>query len=138
MTNVRVPPELEEKLTKFDAALTNAENILKPLVETNEKELSEKLESIDNAKLEVFGAYTINSLFWMYLNVCGVNPKDHSVKQELSRIQSYMKRVKEIPDKNDAKKPRLDKPASKRFVRSALWQQAKKKNPATPSKDNDD
>ena len=36
-----------------------------------------------------------------------------------------MTRVKEIEDKKKA--PKLDKSASKRFVRSALWQAAQKK-----------
>ena len=102
-----------------------------------------------------------------YLNICGVNPKEHSVKQELvnpfltlnylnfiipfngsfvldieqtlslllshmyhlfhlqDRIRSYMDRAKNIQDA--AKAPKIDKAASKRFVKSALWKAAKKK-----------
>ncbi|VDH98015.1 Hypothetical predicted protein [Mytilus galloprovincialis] len=66
---------------------------------------------LDKAKLDLTGAYTINSLFWMYLN-------------ELDRIRSYMNRVKDIQDK--AKAPKLDKGAAKRFVKSSLWEAAKK------------
>lgn len=36
-----------------------------------------------------------------------------------------MARVKEIEDR--AKAPKLDKPAAKRFIRSALWKAAQKK-----------
>ena len=41
------------------------------------------------------------------------------------RIKGYMGRVKEIEDKEKA--PKLDKEASKRFIRSALWLEAQKK-----------
>ncbi len=42
-----------------------------------------------------------------------------------------MNRVKDIQEKANA--PRIDKEASKRFVRSALWQMAKKKAKQTSS-----
>ena len=47
------------------------------------------------------------------------------------RIRSYMGRVKEIEDK--AKAPKINKDASKRFVRNALWAQAQsgQKQPGT-------
>ena len=43
----------------------------------------------------------------------------------MDRIRGYMNRVKEIQEKQKA--PKIDKDASKRFVRSALWQMAHKK-----------
>ncbi|KAK2824563.1 hypothetical protein Q5P01_021738 [Channa striata] len=64
-------------------------------------------------------AYTLNSLFWMYLVTQGVNPREHGIKQELERIRTYMNKVKEITDKKKA--ARLDKGAATRFLRSALY-----------------
>lgn len=49
------------------------------------------------------------------------------------RIKSYMGRVKEVTDLQNA--PRLDKEASKRFVRSALWQTAQKKSQPSENAD---
>ena len=43
------------------------------------------------------------------------------------RIRSYMTRVKEIQEKEKA--PKIDQGAAKRFVRSALWQQAHSQTP---------
>ncbi|RUS83640.1 hypothetical protein EGW08_008608 [Elysia chlorotica] len=128
-----IPRELKEKLAFFDTHLTELEAELNPLLSIPRADLEEQLTTIDAAKVDLVSAYTINSLFWMYLNCCGVNPKEHAVKQELTRIQSYMARVKEIEDKKKA--PKLDKSASKRFVRSALWQAAQKKDgtPSTPT-----
>lgn len=40
------------------------------------------------------------------------------------RIRSYMDRAKNIQD--SAKAPKIDKAASKRFVKSALWKAAQK------------
>ncbi|KAK3780667.1 hypothetical protein RRG08_028115 [Elysia crispata] len=127
-----IPRELKEKLASFDTHLSQLEAELNPLLSIPRAELADQLTTIDAAKVDLVSAYTINSLFWMYLNCCGVNPKEHAVKQELTRIQSYMTRVKEIEDKKKA--PKLDKSASKRFVRSALWQAAQKKDgiPSTP------
>lgn len=117
-----IPHELRGKITAFDSALNKIENEFEPLLKVSQIELNTKLNTLDKAKLDLVAAYSINSLFWMYLNVCGVNPKDHGIKQELERIRSYMNRVKEIQDKEKA--PKLDVKASKRFVKSALWQAA--------------
>jgi exosome complex protein LRP1 len=116
-----IPKELKEKLATFDTQLSELESGLKPLLSVSRVDLS-NLEPIDEAKTDLVAAYAINSLFWMYLNVCGVNPKEHAVKQELSRIQSYMARVKEIEDKKKA--PKLNKAVTKRYIRSALWKAA--------------
>lgn len=45
------------------------------------------------------------------------------------RIRNYMGRVKEIEDK--AKAPKINKDASKRFVRNALWSQVQSKQKPT-------
>ncbi|XP_041361492.1 nuclear nucleic acid-binding protein C1D-like [Gigantopelta aegis] len=120
-----IPAEMKKKLFSFNTALTELETTLDPLISCPHSVLSESLESLELGKMELVTAYTINSLFWMYLNVCGVNPKEHAVKQELERIRSYMKRVTEIQEKANA--PKLNKPAAKRFIKSALWQAAQNK-----------
>ncbi|CAL1528406.1 unnamed protein product [Lymnaea stagnalis] len=121
-----IPIELKEKLAAFDTHLSELEVGLNPILSINRTALIEKMDPLDAAKTDLVAAYAINSLFWMYMNVCGMNPKDHAVRQELTRIQSYMQRVKEIEDKKKA--PKLDKEGAKRFVRSALWQAAQKKH----------
>ncbi|KAL4238979.1 DNA-binding protein c1d [Mactra antiquata] len=121
-----IPQELRGKISALDSALNTVENEFEPLLKRSQIELNSELSPLDKAKLDLVAAYSINSLFWMYLNVCGVNPKDHGIKQELDRIRSYMNRVKEIQDKEKA--PKLDVQASKRFVKSALWQSAQKQD----------
>jgi len=124
------PVELQSRLGNFDDSLSSIENILEKLHDVPLNDLHAKLTSLDKAKLDLVGVYAINSLFWMYLNANGENPKLHGVKTELTRIQGYMARVKEIEDK--AKMARLDQSAAKRFIKSALWQQAQQKSKAAP------
>jgi exosome complex protein LRP1 len=119
-----IPVELERRLVAFDESLSEAEEILQNLQKVSFGEIQSQLSSLDKAKLDLVGAYVMNSLFWMYLGVHGENPKEHGVKQELDRIRTYMSRVKEIQDKEKA--PKLDVDASKRFLRNALWDAAHK------------
>ncbi|KAL6487513.1 hypothetical protein MHYP_G00041390 [Metynnis hypsauchen] len=112
------PTEIEEYLTGFESSVSSVHNVIQTLMSVSKGEHL-KLDSLDQAKLDLMSAYTLNSLFWMYLMTQGVNPKEHGIKQELERIRTYMNRLKEITDKKKA--ARLDKGAASRFVRNALW-----------------
>ncbi|KAK1791450.1 hypothetical protein P4O66_013465 [Electrophorus voltai] len=132
------PSEIEEYLTGFEFSLSSVQNVIQTLMSVSKGD-HVKLDPLEQAKLDLMSAYTINSLFWMYLVTQGVNPKEHGIKQELERIRTYMNRVKEMADKKKA--ARLDKGAASRFVRSALWdaEEAKAKSGTKrPSKAKDD
>ncbi|KAG7280481.1 hypothetical protein CRUP_033782 [Coryphaenoides rupestris] len=94
------PREIEDQLRGFEGSVGS-------------------LDPLEQAKLDLMSAYTLNSLFWMYLVTRGINPREHAVKQELERIRTYMMRVKDITDRKKA--ARLDKGAAARFVRNALY-----------------
>ncbi|CAN9500019.1 unnamed protein product [Ophioblennius macclurei] len=113
------PQEIDEQLTGFDSSVNSVKSMAEKLVSMPRNELMQKLDPLDQAKLDLMSAYTLNSLFWMYLVTQGVNPREHGVKQELERIRTYMNRVKEITDKKKA--ARLDKGAASRFLRNALY-----------------
>ncbi|XP_023129761.1 nuclear nucleic acid-binding protein C1D [Amphiprion ocellaris] len=113
------PQEIDEQLTGFDSSVTEVKTMLEKLMAMNRNDLQQKLDPLDQAKLDLMSAYSLNSLFWMYLVTQGVNPREHGIKQELERIRTYMNRVKEITDKKKA--ARLDKGAAARFVRNALY-----------------
>lgn len=110
--------EIDEFLTGFQSSVTNVQSVIQTLMSVSKGEHL-KLDPLEQAKLDLMSAYTLNSLFWMYLVTQGINPKEHGIKQELERIRTYMNRVKEITDKKKA--ARLDKDAASRFVRNALW-----------------
>lgn len=113
------PQEIDEQLTGFDSSVNSMNSMIEKLLSMPRNELQQKLDPLDQAKLDLMSAYTLNSLFWMYLVTQGVNPREHGIKQELERIRTYMNRVKEITDKKNA--ARLDKGAASRFVRNALY-----------------
>lgn len=113
------PVEIDEQLTGFDSSVSDVKAMLDKLISMPRNDHLQKLEPLDQAKLDLMSAYTLNSLFWMYLVTQGINPREHGIKQELERIRTYMNKVKEITDKKNAS--RLDKGAAGRFVRNALY-----------------
>ncbi|XP_054654878.1 nuclear nucleic acid-binding protein C1D [Dunckerocampus dactyliophorus] len=113
------PYEIDEQLKGFDSSVSTVKTMLDKLMSVPRSDQLQKLDPLDQAKLDLMSVYTLNSLFWMYLVTQGVNPRDHGVKQELERIRTYMNRVKEITDKKKA--ARLDKGAAGRFLRNALY-----------------
>ncbi|XP_076599260.1 nuclear nucleic acid-binding protein C1D [Chaetodon auriga] len=114
------PHEIDEQLTGFESSASSVKTMLEKLMSMPRNELLQKLDPLDQAKLDLMSAYTLNSLFWMYLVTQGVNPREHGIKQELERIRTYMNKVKEITDKKKA--ARLDKGAASRFLRNALYE----------------
>ncbi|GAA6227564.1 nuclear nucleic acid-binding protein C1D isoform X1 [Lates japonicus] len=120
------PHEIDEQLTSFDSSVSSVKTMLEKLMSMPRNDLLQKLDPLDQAKLDLMSAYTLNSLFWMYLVTQGVNPREHGIKQELERIRTYMNRVKEITDKRKA--ARLDKGAAARFVRNALYDPEEKES----------
>uniref|UniRef100_UPI0037E98E6D nuclear nucleic acid-binding protein C1D n=1 Tax=Semicossyphus pulcher TaxID=241346 RepID=UPI0037E98E6D len=120
------PHEIDEQLTGFDSSVSSVKTMLEKLMSMPRNELTQKLDPLDQAKLDLMSAYTLNSLFWMYLVTQGVNPREHGIKQELERIRTYMNKVKEITDKKKAS--RLDKGAAARFLRNALYEPDEKES----------
>ncbi|XP_075060024.1 nuclear nucleic acid-binding protein C1D isoform X2 [Mixophyes fleayi] len=112
------PTEIQEYLLAFDNSVGAVDQTLNKMMSVSRSELLQKIDPLEQAKLDLVSAYTLNSLFWVYLTTQGVNPKEHPVKEELERIRSYMNRVKEITDRKKAAK--LDKGATRRFIKHAL------------------
>ncbi|NXI35602.1 C1D protein, partial [Galbula dea] len=128
------PTEIHDYLVAFEKSLGSVDEMLKTMMSVSRSELLQKLDPLEQAKLDLVSVYTLNSMFWVYLATQGINPKEHPVKQELERIRTYMNKVKEIADKKKASK--LDKGAASRFVRNALWETNAEKERAskTPAK----
>ncbi|KAM9557989.1 nuclear nucleic acid-binding protein C1D-like [Salvelinus alpinus] len=130
------PTEIEEQLTGFESSVGAVNNMVQTILSMPRNELVQKLDPLEQAKLDLMSAYTLNSLFWMYLVTQGINPKEHAIKQELERIRTYMNRVKEITDRRKA--ARLNKAAMSRFLRNALWKLEEGKSKNTPGPDPQD
>uniref|UniRef100_A0A8C3BZI7 Nuclear nucleic acid-binding protein C1D n=1 Tax=Cairina moschata TaxID=8855 RepID=A0A8C3BZI7_CAIMO len=110
------PTEIHDYLTTFEKSLSSVDEMLKTMMSVPRSELLYKLEPLEQAKLDLVSAYTLNSMFWGKYMI-GNSSNDHHLNE---RIRTYMNKVKEIADKKKASK--LDKGAASRFVRNALWE----------------
>ncbi|XP_054578071.1 nuclear nucleic acid-binding protein C1D-like [Eptesicus fuscus] len=117
--NEDYPADIHEYPSAFENSLRVVGGMLKSMKSVSRNELLQKLDPLEQAKVDLVSDYTSNSMFWVSLATQGVNPKEHPVKQELERIILYMNRVKKITEKKKAAK--LDKGAASRFVKNALW-----------------
>lgn len=63
-----------QKATNLDQALQDIETHMKSMEKVN----YEKLSLEDKVKYDLFRAYSINSLFWIYLKLEGVDPAQAS------------------------------------------------------------
>ncbi|XP_055745595.1 nuclear nucleic acid-binding protein C1D-like [Salvelinus fontinalis] len=124
------PTEIEEQLTGFESSVGAVNNMVQTVISMPRNELVQRLDPLEQAKLDLMSAYSLNSLFWMYLVTQGINPKEHGIKQEMERIRMYMNRVKEIADRRKA--ARLNKAAASRFLRNALWKLEERASKGTP------
>ncbi|XP_077468806.1 nuclear nucleic acid-binding protein C1D [Stigmatopora argus] len=113
------PYEIDEQLKGFESSVSTVKSMLDALMSMPRNDLEQKLDALDQAKLDLMSAYTLNSLFWMYLVTQGINPREHGIKRHQERIKTHMNRIKEITDKKKA--ARLDKGAAGRFLRNALY-----------------
>ncbi|XP_057562998.1 nuclear nucleic acid-binding protein C1D-like, partial [Hippopotamus amphibius kiboko] len=119
--NEDYPVEIHEYLSKFENSTGVVDEMLKTMMmSVSRNELLQKLDPLEQAKVDSVSAYTFNSMFWVYLASQGVDRKEHPVKQELEGIGVYVNRAQEITDKKKAGK--LDRGVPSRFVKTALWE----------------
>ncbi|XP_054014716.1 nuclear nucleic acid-binding protein C1D-like [Hylaeus anthracinus] len=109
--------ELIAKVKQFRDATLKIEETIKL---ATDPDLYEKLSNADKVKHDLLISYSINSLFWMYLRVEGIDPTKHRIKSENDRLKKSMTRAKQIEDRNTLM-PRINKDAAQKFVRNGLW-----------------
>jgi exosome complex protein LRP1 len=128
-----VEADFNARATQLESSLNELETFLSRLDSVSYATLHENLTPIDQARFDLTATYTLNSLMWAYLRTRGMDPKQTQLKSELDRVKSYMDKLKAVVDRQSA--PRVDKQASTRLMRNALWQQAQTKNKTTNKDD---
>uniref|UniRef100_A0A8C6XVT8 Nuclear nucleic acid-binding protein C1D n=1 Tax=Naja naja TaxID=35670 RepID=A0A8C6XVT8_NAJNA len=83
------PTEIHDYLLAFETAVGSVDTMLKTMMSISRSEILQKLDPLEQAKIDLVTAYTLNSMFWVYLATQGINPKEHPVKQELFQKQSF-------------------------------------------------
>ncbi|KAG8469080.1 hypothetical protein KFE25_007598 [Diacronema lutheri] len=121
-----LPDDVKAPLLDFDLALRDVEEQVGKLTERDWSELTRGMSALETARLNVTCAYTLNTLFFIYLKTQGVSTSDHPVKQELDRVRQYLKKVKGMSSDAEQQKAnvRLNAEAAKRFITHALGEPA--------------
>ncbi|KAI8060169.1 hypothetical protein BC940DRAFT_246874 [Gongronella butleri] len=66
---------------------------LQPLLKKNLDDFT-ALSKTDRCKLDILLAYTIDSLYYMYIRLQGQDPQQHQIFEELKRVQQYIQKIK--------------------------------------------
>eukprot|EP00026_Physarum_polycephalum_P016140 Phypoly_transcript_16984.p1 GENE.Phypoly_transcript_16984~~Phypoly_transcript_16984.p1 ORF type:complete len:223 (+),score=67.44 Phypoly_transcript_16984:31-669(+) len=121
-SSTTISSELQGDMDEMEETLQGIEKHLEPYFKASLRETKSNLSDLQVAKLNIVIAYSINTLFYMYLKTQGVNPKEHQVMTELDRVRLYIKKIKELTDKENPQKPtlRLNQEAAQRFINHAL------------------
>lgn len=115
------------ELAKDKDFVNNCESLKENLMEVQQvlDQLLPLKQQYDNMtlpaqiELDLFLAFTLNSLHWIHLRIQGVDPTKHPIKDELQRIKAVMLKWQEVKDKE--KRPVVDVEAAKRFIKSGLY-----------------
>ena len=89
-----IPPELAEPVDTFSHALSDIEGYVQRILRRPAESCPDDASPLERARLHLTVAYTVNSLYWMYLRASGQRVQNHPVKAELARIQKYLAKVK--------------------------------------------
>lgn len=113
--------ELVANIQNLDCSIADIETLLESRMDVDYNSLSGE----DKIKHDLLIAFALNSLYWMYLRMDGVDPITHNIKRELDRIKTTMDMAKGAMAKKNML--RVDKGAAGRFIDHALWTPEDKK-----------
>ncbi|KAJ2398640.1 hypothetical protein GGI23_003126 [Coemansia sp. RSA 2559] len=116
--------KVQKQVDQFSAAIENVHRALEPILQQPLSETLPKLTAMQRCELEALVAYSINTLFFVYLKANGVPPKEHPVMNELQRVQRYIAKINKTKADQAAdaqQRPmKVDKDAADRLIRSAI------------------
>lgn len=122
------------ELSKVTEFVNNCDNLVQNLKDIQEvldqvlplKQQYDQLPIPAQIELDLFLAFTLNSLYWVNLRIQGIDPMTHPIKDELQRVKAAMLKWQQVKDRD--KRPTVNVEAAKRFVRSGLY------DPSIPNK----
>ncbi|VFV19487.1 nuclear nucleic acid-binding protein c1d [Lynx pardinus] len=77
--NEDYPVEIHEYLSTFENSIGAVDEMLKTMMSVSRNELLQKLDPLEQAKVDLVSAYTLNSMFW------GKNQSIHEQSQGNNR-----------------------------------------------------
>ncbi|RZC37945.1 nuclear nucleic acid-binding protein C1D [Asbolus verrucosus] len=107
---------IQEKLLNFHSSVEKIGKILELSADPN---IYQKLTTKEKVDYDLFMAYTLNTLYWLYLRTKGEDPNKNDIKNQLNRIKQYMVKAKQAHERQTIR-PKLDQPAARRFIKHGL------------------
>lgn len=86
--------QIQEKIITLRKSVEKIENMLDVIA--SNPDLKEKLTLKEKVDYDLFMAYTLNTLFWMYMRMKGEDPNKNEVKNQLNRVKDYMIKAKQV------------------------------------------
>lgn len=87
--------KIQTKIQNLHESIVKIDKILE-LVATNKDNLKDKLTLKEKTDHDLFMAYMLNTLYWIYLRTKGVDPNKNEVKNQLNRVKDYMIKAKQV------------------------------------------
>lgn len=121
-----LPADIATAVANFADGVNDIEERVRRLQRTPWADLCRGLSPLESARLHLMVAYTINTIFYMYLKTQGIPANNHPVMEELERVKAYIRKVrnvsKEAEEKADTSKRQisLNATAAQRFIAHAL------------------
>ncbi|KAJ2627078.1 hypothetical protein IW137_005751 [Coemansia sp. RSA 1287] len=114
--------KVSKHVDQLTVAVDQIQKTLGPVLTQPLNDLLPKLTPIQRCELDALVAYSIDTLFWIYLKVNGVPPKEHPIMKELQRVQRYIEKINRAKgsDKPEPRAMKVDAGAADRFIRNAI------------------
>lgn len=84
---------VQEKLTNFQNSVKKVNEMLQL---TLNSDVSERLSLKEKIEYDLFQAYTLSTLYWLYLRNRNEDPNKNDIKNQLNRIKDYMVKAKQV------------------------------------------
>lgn len=125
---------VQEKLMNFHNSVEKIENMIEKLQKADAYEHLTLKEKID---YDLFVAYTLNTLYWLYLRTKNADPNKNDVKNQLNRVKEYMMKAKQVyfvllktcfvfiremfqAHERQTIRPKIDQAVANRFVKHGI------------------
>ncbi|XP_018575751.1 nuclear nucleic acid-binding protein C1D-like [Anoplophora glabripennis] len=114
---------IQEKLTNFQSSV---KKIIQMLQLALSSDVYEKLSIKEKVEYDLFQAYTLSTLYWIYLRNKNEDPNKNDIKNQLNRIKDCMVKAKQAHERQTIR-PRIDQQAAGRFVKHGIQYKDKSK-----------
>lgn len=85
--------DIQAKINNLHASLERMDKTLTLLFDSD---IRDKLDLKLKTDYDLFVAYTLNTLYWIYLRTKGIDPNKNEVKNQLHRVKQYMIQAKQV------------------------------------------